>query len=264
MNTKNMQSANTLFKFMSELKYLENIVQNKAIPPRYCDEDISYLEWEEASFISFPMVCFCDIRLSRVLSHVDTYGKFAIGLNKEWGLQQGIQPLLYINPTSEFCSKFKQYFHNAIEDSTSSQYQNFLVYNLLYQKPYNGFMPVKDKNDVDKTIKKNKNFQDEQEWRYINTAINNEVNNDFMITSSNILEHRHRKCIDIYNKIIAKNPKYWLKFQYDDVKYLLVASEKDKNLLIQFINDKLDCDNNEKLKLASKIFTINNIQEDVI
>ena len=37
------QSANTLFNFMEEEKYLKGILQQKAIKPRYCVETVDYL-----------------------------------------------------------------------------------------------------------------------------------------------------------------------------------------------------------------------------
>jgi len=37
------QSANTLFNFMRKRSYLKKILQNKAIIPRYINEEISYL-----------------------------------------------------------------------------------------------------------------------------------------------------------------------------------------------------------------------------
>lgn len=59
------QSANTLFHFMSKGEYLHSLLTNKAIVPRYCMEDIKYLNIcnDEISFkeVAILQKCFCDI-----------------------------------------------------------------------------------------------------------------------------------------------------------------------------------------------------------
>lgn len=40
------QSASVLFNFMDKLEWLIEIIENKKISARYCDEDIQYLELE--------------------------------------------------------------------------------------------------------------------------------------------------------------------------------------------------------------------------
>ena len=37
------QSANTIFNFMKKPEYLKEILEKKAIIPRYCKEDLVYL-----------------------------------------------------------------------------------------------------------------------------------------------------------------------------------------------------------------------------
>lgn len=50
--------------------------------------------------ISFPMVCFCDIPLMRAGMHMEQYGRYCIGLNKNVTLKQYsyiFNPVFYIN-----------------------------------------------------------------------------------------------------------------------------------------------------------------------
>lgn len=59
------QSANTIFNFMKKSEYLKEILEKKAIIPRYCKENLEYLNIHNGD-IAFPeaMVlqkCFCDI-----------------------------------------------------------------------------------------------------------------------------------------------------------------------------------------------------------
>ena len=59
------QSANTLFHFMKEPRFLNDILTKKAIIPRYCKEDIAYLNIKNDGIpyheILVLQKCFCDI-----------------------------------------------------------------------------------------------------------------------------------------------------------------------------------------------------------
>lgn len=57
------QSANTLVHFMKKFKYLEEILEKKALIPRYCIEDLQYLNIGGGSFTEAFVLqkCFCDI-----------------------------------------------------------------------------------------------------------------------------------------------------------------------------------------------------------
>ncbi len=258
------QSANSLFKFMPKLSYLKEILKNKAIIPRYCDEDISYLNWEY-NFLSFPMVCFCDIRFSKVKEHISFYGGYGIGLNKKWGIKQGVQALQYINSNSVLNNELIDVFKYALNDNenVSNIYKSFLIYTLLYQKPLKGIMSVYDtRNKVWK--EKEKIFQDEQEWRYINPLIKNiTTDSGFIIRSNNIEDNRHKKLKEIYNNEIKKHKECWLNFNYDDIKYLIVKTEKQRENLLKFILNKLQLDVVDAMKLSSKILTTKEIEEDI-
>lgn len=69
-------SANILCNYMKELEFLEKILKNKAIIPRYVIEPLDYLKIEELHRIAFPMTCFCDIPLSKVFKGL--YNRTAI------------------------------------------------------------------------------------------------------------------------------------------------------------------------------------------
>lgn len=108
-----VQSANTLFHFMNKSEHLEWILKNRAIAPRYCVEDMAYLNivTEDSSFqkVAVLQKCFCDIPfhkltdtfeldivgdsaemlsdaekldLSKWNTHPDCYGKYAIAFSK--------------------------------------------------------------------------------------------------------------------------------------------------------------------------------------
>ena len=70
------QSANSLFHFMQERKFLLTSLKKKALFPRYCEEQIDYLNLQDSEMV-FPKIavlekCFCDISLHNIGKEFDT------------------------------------------------------------------------------------------------------------------------------------------------------------------------------------------------
>ena len=86
-------SANTLFHFANKVENLEGILKEDFYP-NYCLENLGSITGGNFR-IAIPMVCFCDIPLSQIHKHTNTYGCYALGLTKEWGKRNGISPVLY-------------------------------------------------------------------------------------------------------------------------------------------------------------------------
>jgi hypothetical protein len=91
-------SANTLFHFTTNTKSLLSILRN-GLFVRYSLENFENLIHDQAEIV-LPMVCFCDIPLSQVKRHTISYGKYAIGLSKKWGMNNKINPVIYAYPNS--------------------------------------------------------------------------------------------------------------------------------------------------------------------
>lgn len=253
---QSQQSANVLFNFMRKLDYLKMIIRNEAIIPRYYEESISHLGIEGLNRIAFPMTCFCDINLQKLIPHVEFYGYYGIGLEKMWGIEQGIQPIRYINKNSKLISDFSHVFSNSLnriseENEALHEYSNYLLTDLLFMKPLNGEM-YRDKNYV------LRNFHDEKEWRYVpNMSKQDELP---LVVPQNEL---NPKAYSSYSEGLRKRDSFWLKFEYEFIKYLIVRDENDRTELIRFINQELDTiDEITKSLLISKIMVFENIRED--
>ena len=48
-----------------------------------------------APMYAVPMVCFCDLPMSLIDKHLKEYGPYGIGLDKGWGLKNGVAPVTY-------------------------------------------------------------------------------------------------------------------------------------------------------------------------
>ncbi|AKG37858.1 hypothetical protein VK70_19370 [Paenibacillus durus ATCC 35681] len=251
------QSANVLFNFMTKLDYLKTILKKSAMIPRYYEEDISYLNIDGLPKIAFPMKCFCDIHMNKLIPHMKFYGSYGIGIDKEWGILQGIQPLQYINKASYLAKDFSSIFSYArklIEVGENNNYENYndyLLSSLLFMKPISGTMYRNAKYET-------KNFHDEKEWRFIP---------DFrpVLTELPLLipqEQLIPQTINLYSEGLSRNPDLWLKIEYDYIKYIIVENENDRDDLISFTMSDIEADNSEKLNLISKILVFDKLKED--
>lgn len=294
-----VQSANTLFHFMSNITYLNRILVERQIIPRYCIENIEYLninvEGQPFNEIAVLQKCFCDIpfhkltdtfmldgvgdiyesltkeeksELAKNNSHPDYYGKFAIALSKKWGESHNLQPVQYINEKSTYAMEFSNVFASVYNAETiPEEYVNDILHRLSYMKPLRGTM---DRSFNHKNIKLKKNFHDEREWRYV--------------PESKILETAKIECIIANPKMLylpdsiaginksLENEDYrslWLNFSYNDIRYIIVPDLQSRIDIIDTIltisPDKFDHPEQvqrEQYILISKILVLDEIRKD--
>ena len=189
-----IQSANTLFHFMKDFRFLKMALQNKALGARFCVEDISYLnlnlDGKPTTKIAVLVKCFCDIPLTMAvkpskvrveessvkevqaktgysissveeMSHTDFYGSFGIAFSKKWCKDKNIQPVHYLEPTSYYTQQLGSYIQEQIDqDSISDLDFEDAFLRLSYIKPLRGTMSRNkeflSKNKEDKKKKKKK------------------------------------------------------------------------------------------------------------
>lgn len=249
------QSANTLFYYTSKLNYLWDILNKMTFIPRYCVEDIKYLNFTDLDgkpidSIAFPMVCFCDIKLHMIGKHKEEYGSFAIGLKKDWGERRNIQPIQYINPNSVYCEQITKSYVKLMKNSMQEEITDFFMSFLFHSKPLMGVQ----KGNIEKYI----NFHDEKEWRYVPFNIEFPDDFTFMEMNPDDLWKTSQKGICDSLKLI---PEIQLKFDADDLNYIIVEKEED-SLEIWNRIEKLPLQIEEKRKLYSKIEVMEKIERD--
>ena len=288
-----VQSANSLFHFMKEERFLTKSIERGALVPRYCKEDIEYMNLKNPrGEIMKEMVvlqkCFCDIPFHKISekfaieivnekeiseettrkvdereynTHIGCYGEYGLVFSKEWCVTQGFQPVLYVNTESEYLQQLKDLFtHIMSEDNINDLFIDDLLRQFAYIKPLQGIM----KRKVDsETVELKKNFHDEKEWRFIPSDIQlKEKKLNKMAFSQGI--------VDNYNKISdnIEAPSYealWLKFSYDDIKYIIVPNQIARINVIKFIlnmpGEKF-LDEMQRNVLISKIQVLDEIRKD--
>lgn len=222
--TPPIQSADTLFHFVERLEYLLPIIERLALVPRYCTEDTAYLKIGIRQ-IAYPMLCFCDINLHKMQEHIRFYGGngYGIAFAKKWGIRNSIQPIQYITPSSPLINDFTEAFKFSLSSDTNDAAQNFLLTQMLYLKPIQGTM---DRNNTSVL----KNFTDECEWRFIPDL----RSTDF----PRVIHEKDLFSKQTWNKALETDNKCWLKFQPDDIKYIILKSRDDFDMLIDLLNSK--------------------------
>ena len=163
-------------------------------------------------------------------------------------MENGIQPIHYINPESNLRKDFSEAFQlaldsNPAEESQAQQsMQNYLLHELMYSKPYQGEF----KNRVTEEIEE-RCFTDECEWRFVPDVtvdgFEQVYYNEEIIKSNGLIT---------YSNEMSGRENISLKFTYNDLKYIIIKEESEFTPLTKLI-DELDLSPDEKYSLISKI-----------
>ena len=233
-------SSRALFHFTKDFKTLVKILEG-GFWPRYCVEP----RWEK-NYVDFaiPMVCFCDIPLTQIKEHSESYGKFGIGVSLEWVKKQNsITPVKYVASKSTDEAEIKKMF-TKLKNHTISDSERQI---LLRAKK----VSVKIKKDKDKDI--SKKYYDEREWRYIPESI---------ALENRIIPISEKDNFDVE---IASNETKDKKLVIDisSIQYLIISNENWRLKLIKRIMDIYKDEDVEKTAiLISKIISVQQINDD--
>lgn len=292
------QSANALFNFMQKPEYLKEILKKKAIVPRYCRENMGYLNIDNNEMlfkeIAVLQKCFCDIPFHKLMerfrlegigenyqnlteeeksnnTHTDFYGRYGIAFSKAWGEKNNLQPVHYLNEQSQYTKAFSKLLRDILkEDDVLEIFANDILGRLSFVKPLRGIMKRRYKREHgDIEVEVYKNFHDEQEWRYVpeNQKMTS-LKMESIIANPNLLEKR----IDIdINKglTVSSYSSLWLKYNYDEIRYIIVPDSNGRIDIIHTImsipeenfNSQIDIEI-QKYVLVSKILVLDEIGKD--
>ena len=240
MNAK----SKCLFHFTSSLEYLIGIIE-KGFQPRYCLENITFLSID---YLALPMVCFCDIPLSIINGHTKFYGEYGLGMTKEWGIKNKLEPLLYTSKDGSV-SKMLNDLHclkeimnlNGFDSERKILLKNFKRIAAL-TKPLSGEM--KRNGKIFET-----DFHQENEWRYIPD------NYDF-ISEENYNIKRQEGKISI--------PEGAIHYKIKDIKYIFVKMDSEIPKIIDALHEKFKFHDTSDVKiLTSKIISLETLNFDL-
>lgn len=279
-------SSHTLFHFTSNKNSLLNILKN-GFYVRYSLENFESLINDKAEIV-FPMACFCDIPLSQVRRHTNTYGKYAIGLTKTWGMKNQINPVIYTYPNSATTSILNEIFNNIenffdideieldkikINKSVETLYGKFndrenefskrvesvnskLSHFIRYIKPYEGKF-YREGKYLDNLVR----FYDEREWRFTPSReflFSKEMKDSYK--SEFFIDPRKRRALNIK---LAKHIK--LEFEPNDVKFIIVNRDKEIPEMIKNLEQIFGetASSNDLKLLGTRLISLEQILEDL-
>jgi hypothetical protein len=242
VQNKMKPKSDNLFHFTKSLDVLKLILE-KGISPRYCLEDFEWFGSGKYKHLAFPISCFCDIPLSRISEHTDFYGAFGIGLSKDWGLRNSLEPVAYCANGGKFQKLTKFLMVSDFSDFGPNVELYEHTYKLLtLMKPLSGKMVVAGKP-------LNKDFYQESEWRFV--APGNTLIEDVNFESERDNDN-------------SKVEKYTIPIAAADIKYIFVQSDSDIPTLVDFINTRLGHFSYNDVKiLLSRITSLETISNDL-
>lgn len=216
-------SSSVLFHFTDSMDKLKGILRDGFVP-HYCLEytldpvDTKAADEGRPPLRAVPMVCFCDLPLSLIGKHLKEYGSFGLGLDKKWGVNNGVTPVLYTHSTAQ---TLKPVLRLAASDTKANDQKAEDDLRLLaaYTKPFSG--PAWRKQRVQPKV----SFYDEREWRYVAVTLKDEPL---------FLPQRDYNDIAKMNKLHKGFKKrYALSIPPDVIQYLIVPYDEDENNILE-------------------------------
>jgi hypothetical protein len=232
-------SSDSLFHFIKRREWLLSILKKKSFQARYVYEDIPEIKYK----VGIPMKCFCDIPLGMIKKHLSNYGKFGIGITKEYAKKNTFSPVIYIHENSD---TLKRYLKSMKKTDIFNDPHSLLPYFKIDERKRNT-SPGRFRRD---------RFYDEREWRYIPYS-------PIFIDFTGFDEEEIRKTrLDYENKNIDNDKlKYVLPFEYADITYIFVQQQEDVDKVIEEIRST-KIEQLQQDRLIAKIITSRQIERD--
>jgi len=245
---------NTVFHFTDNIECLKSIIQSQYFKASYAKEVI--VGHNTKRTFGIPMVSFCDIRLSNLYEHMEKYGYYGIGLRKSWAINNGLNPVSYLNQKCSMFTYFDEQLREMSEELldikpldeykiAKSKYRNLLNV-MRYMKNYEG--ELKRKN----IYKKNYRYANESEWRYVPDISTNNV------IPVKLIKENEPNWKDKANKHLSMSSSSRLGFDIKDIKYILIPGRSDTYDFIEHL-----ADDKNKIEIISKIFDSSQIYKDL-
>ena len=204
------------------------------------------------------MISFSDLRLSELKDNIGTYGKFGIGMTKDWAINKGLNPVMYASDKSLFTENFMTGIEDFFKlvnntDDISGRYEtayNNTINTLRYIKNYKGDLIRPGKKTISDYV-----FANEREWRFV-PPISNNILSFVPIDQIGTPQQKSK-----FNQRVSHIK---LHFQPDDIKYLIVEKDTDINPLIAHLRiAKVGFPDEIVDRLSSRILTYEQIEKDV-
>ncbi|WP_299051763.1 abortive infection system antitoxin AbiGi family protein [uncultured Polaribacter sp.] len=242
-------STNSIIHYTDSFDIL-TLILKEGFKVKYCVEKLN-LGKSGKSHAAHPMISFCDIPLSDSEQHFDAYGKYGVGLSKEWAVKNGVNPVLYIDKNSLFANSLYELIKERRKSNTNltKKQDSEILQIKSYAKNYSGLLKRKEVNNP------NYKFYDEREWRLVPPK---EKLNDAIFSLNLSYFNKNKESL---NESISDCR---FEFSSKDISYIIVEKTSEIPKMINFLrtdySDK--CTAKELDILFSKICSTEQIMED--
>lgn len=234
-------SSNVLWHQTDEKGFWE-ILNSKKVLYSYSME--KSLPLKESQGTAYPMISLSDIPICEMPNNKWAYGDFAIGFNREWSVRNGFTPVWYCEPHSVI---YKLLHSLAIETLDMNDKRKFGNYLYLFSN----VKFIESELQTSRKIYKNYRFYDEREYRLVAQKPELEKHQYSPVLIGANYE-KYKKNHD--NRSLLQ---IGVNFTFNDIKYLIVRSEKDRTEVEKILEK-------DKANNRIHIFTKNEILEDFI
>ena len=252
-------STNSVIHYTEKIDNLKSILNCEGFRLKYCTEELE-INLEVPISSAIPMISFCDIPLSEVKNHIDSYGSYGIGLSKNWAKKNGLNPVLYLEKDSKISEHIKNQVERILKglekvdkgkklSQADIQLQDDLITYVSYCKNYEGKL-IRGKVNSEAY-----RFYDEREWRYVGIA-------EHISPAPQIINgYTYREDKEKYNSAIKE---CYIKFSTMDISYIIIDSENEIPEILTLLNKVFEdkCTAKELKILSTKILTKNQIYND--
>ena len=246
-------SASSLFHFTKTKNSLYGILDH-TFRLSYCREDF-FIGGKRYS-IRVPMVSFCDIPLSEIKNHIDSYGSYGIGLSKEWGKRNRLNPVLYVEQDSFLSRSYERALSRfVLEEARLNEVTDpdrLAVLDVLrYIKNYEGSLTRSNGHHIPLY-----RYSDEREWRYVP-----EVGEDCDM----ILDDRLFQREEIREMAMKRLSPLRLSFAADEVRYIVIEKDSEINELVEYLRHIKNPRYSPEVvdRLTTRILTRDQIMADI-
>lgn len=275
--------TSSVFRFTRDYELLKKILRDGVIP-NYCDEDFSF--GTQDFYVGIPMASFCDIPISLLDEHTSRYGNYGIALSKEWAIQQGITPVMYVANEVVLESVYFHYARNRkslerfhSESGQSAQAPVGSIMRLLSPKEKEQLSMIEQEHAMITHIigylqkyigefkSKPVNNYEENEWRFL---VPDEDGTTWFWDKTDYERWRFpnedRKAPKPSPKEELK--KHTLRFTSRDISYILIKDDEFKSRMIAFIKQTKTIGGNEltsedeREELICKLITLDQVKKD--
>lgn len=215
---------------------------------KYCKE---HIHWGKKSMMLYvPMVSFCDIPLSQIKDHLSRYGSYGIGLTREWAVRKGLNPVLYVQRSSNLAHSYESailhYEQDGVENDDAIEAFDKIADIARYTKNYEEILERKGESYG------MYRFSDEREWRYVPG-----------IGSSCEMFYAGKNFDEETRMAASESVKdYRLDFDADDIRYIIIDNESEIPSFVDSLRDLRRFSSREVERITARVLTAEQIRSD--